>query len=381
MTEAPGNETPTTAQLAAWTSAVSAYTKSVDTNHLFQDGSYLSTWGYANLSDPNSDIYTDHLYPCTVTKITTDLTAMSGSNKCFYIGEYDWTPLFGSDSIASLMSEIETHSAICGDCWWSMSMHNTIDQVSLKGTYGLLYPRWTWSTSTPTTDNYDATASITALRNHAYFMAGSSVPTPATPAAPTIFYASAQSGATAAIQWHGSMGAWRYSLERSLTSATSGFVVIADDLSDFQTPFTDALPGGGTAWYRIRAANVNGTFGSYSLVLSVTYSAIMTGSTIYAADLDWMINSLQRQSGQYETGKYVLTGNGYADQSEITQYIATLSRNAVPVSVTIDTVDVTPTGMAAPVAARLTMGGFQVHGYSSGAQGFCQAGGNYAAQY
>jgi hypothetical protein len=109
---------------------------------------------------------------------------------------------------------------------------------------------------------------------------------------------------------------------------------------------------------------------------------VSTGNTILAADINQLVSVLQRPAGQTESGHYVTAGNSYADQGVVSAYIASQSRNATPVSVSVDTSDVGAFGTSSgPTTNRLTSGGFQVYVKSSGTQTNCGAGGLYTIQY
>lgn len=108
----------------------------------------------------------------------------------------------------------------------------------------------------------------------------------------------------------------------------------------------------------------------------------ITGGQINASDVAQLVAVLQRPASSTETGKYIVNGNSYVDQGIVSTYIASLSRGAAPVSVTVDTADLAPFGMSASaITNRLTAGGFQVYGRSTGAQITCGFGGNYTIQY
>lgn len=108
---------------------------------------------------------------------------------------------------------------------------------------------------------------------------------------------------------------------------------------------------------------------------------VSTGNTVLAADINQLVNALQRSSGQTETGKYHLLFNAYATNAQGQVWIQTQSRNSTPVSVTIDTSDQSPTNCTAPATAVLTSSGFQLYTGSTGASLACNCGGNFTVQY
>jgi len=111
-------------------------------------------------------------------------------------------------------------------------------------------------------------------------------------------------------------------------------------------------------------------------------NTVTTGNTILAADINQVVNVLQRAAGQTEVGKYMLEGNAYASGAYISSYMPSLSRGATPVSVMIDTADNAPTALLnAPSTDHLTANGFHVFANTSGISlnQFCA--GNYTIQY
>lgn len=104
----------------------------------------------------------------------------------------------------------------------------------------------------------------------------------------------------------------------------------------------------------------------------------VAGATIYASDL----YQLCQPSGGQEKGKYWLEGSGYVSGADITMFMPSQSRNATPVSVTIDTADQAPSShLNAPSTASLTSGGFHISASVTAVtpNEFC--GGNYTIQY
>ena len=108
---------------------------------------------------------------------------------------------------------------------------------------------------------------------------------------------------------------------------------------------------------------------------------VTTGNTVLAADLNQLIGVLQRSSGTTETGKYYNAGWSSAVNDKVVCYIPSLSRNSVPVSVTIDTVDTPPTGVNSPTTSHLTANGFAVEASATGSGVNIGVGGNYTILY
>ena len=84
------------------------------------------------------------------------------------------------------------------------------------------------------------------------------------------------------------------------------------------------------------------------------------GQVSSPTDLNQVVNVLQQPSGGQEKGKYWLAGGSYAVNAVISTYMPSLSRNTVPVSVSADTADFSPTSCNAPTTDHLSANGFHV---------------------
>ena len=110
-------------------------------------------------------------------------------------------------------------------------------------------------------------------------------------------------------------------------------------------------------------------------------STVTTGNTILAADINQLVNVLQRPSGSTESGGYYIEGGTYQTNATIGQWISSLSRNATPVSVNIDTSVTSPTGVNSPTTQALSANGFFVIASAIGAGNTSRVGGLYTIQY
>lgn len=110
-------------------------------------------------------------------------------------------------------------------------------------------------------------------------------------------------------------------------------------------------------------------------------NTVTTGNTVLASDVNQLVNVLQRASGQTEAGKYFIDEACYANTSIISQYMTSLSRVSTPVSVSIDTSDVSPSNCGSPSTAHLTANGFQVDTASNTINVNCGCGGNATIQF
>lgn len=103
----------------------------------------------------------------------------------------------------------------------------------------------------------------------------------------------------------------------------------------------------------------------------------VAGNTIFASDL----YQLCRPSGGQETGKYYLGGWAGAINDLVSLYMPSLSRNATPTGVVIDTADQAASNLQTVAANNLTANGFQISAGASGAATNCHAAGNYTISF
>lgn len=113
----------------------------------------------------------------------------------------------------------------------------------------------------------------------------------------------------------------------------------------------------------------------------MSLNTVTTGNTVLAADINQLVNVLQRAASQTEGGKHILNGWSNASGDTIGQYMQSISRGSTPSSVTIDTSDYSATNLNAPTTANLTANGFFIKATSTGATTSAFVGGNFTIQY
>ena len=108
---------------------------------------------------------------------------------------------------------------------------------------------------------------------------------------------------------------------------------------------------------------------------------VNAGDTFFAGTLNALINILQEPAGAQEKGKYVIEGNIYSTSAFMSCPTTTLSRNSTPVSLSIDTADVSPTNVNSPSTGHLTQGGGQIYASCTTVTTIGQVAGNTTWQY
>jgi flagellin-like hook-associated protein FlgL len=112
-------------------------------------------------------------------------------------------------------------------------------------------------------------------------------------------------------------------------------------------------------------------------------NTVTTGNTVLAADINQLVQVLQRSAGQTETGKYVLSGGVYGNNASVAEYCDSLNRTSTPSSISVDTADQAAGGGCTGVGTSfLTANGFQVFETSTtGPNTNGHAAGNYTIQF
>ncbi|KAK1764347.1 glycoside hydrolase [Phialemonium atrogriseum] len=110
----------------AWVSEIGKLLKSLAPKKLVVDGTYGVS--KAHLDVPELDIFSNHGYPVSVSKLQSDLSLVATVNKTFFAGEYTWNSQAGGDSsLASFFQAIEQSPIASGDMFWSLFGHNVPD--------------------------------------------------------------------------------------------------------------------------------------------------------------------------------------------------------------------------------------------------------------
>jgi hypothetical protein len=181
-------------------------------------------------------------------------------------------PLAASNDLLDFLhNEVETNPLISGACLWSLMPHfNPYGFCIQTDGYSMYYPDGLIAGRNQTVDQ---AARMQIIRAHGYRMQGyTSTPAALSMNAPTL---TVTHGNPNTITWTGIVGASSYSLERATPTPSLPFPFpfpfplepfswsVIGTYTDFQTPVKDyaAL----NSIYRLRAQNVDGVYGPYSL--------------------------------------------------------------------------------------------------------------------
>jgi hypothetical protein len=238
-------------QPASWTATITAYIKSLDSNHLVMDG-YDGPVKKAFMDIPTVDIVTTHHYPPrnVADEIKRDAALVAGK-KPYIVGEFGF---FDTATMRSAMQAI-MDSHISGGLLWSLRFRNRDGGFywHSEPDGGNRYKAFHWPGSV-VGNAYDEISLLDEVRSNAFAIRGLPVPALTAPAAPKLLPVTD----AAAIAWQGSVAASSYQVERAAADTGPWEVISAnvdEALTQYRPDFADENVPAGTWYYRVRARN------------------------------------------------------------------------------------------------------------------------------
>lgn len=116
---------------AEWLDEIASFIKHLAPNKLVVDGTYGINETHLPIS--TVDIYSDHFYPPSVSKLQKDIAKVGAANKVYIAGEYGWKgdeddPTYLNDFLGVIENQQNKRKpVITGDLFWSLFGHNVPD--------------------------------------------------------------------------------------------------------------------------------------------------------------------------------------------------------------------------------------------------------------
>lgn len=243
-----------------WIKEMAAFIRSIDNNHLINDGRQSSDLKDDVINDPNIDILSTHHYeqnPADMLKhIKTAMALAKTANKPYYIGEFGFISTSGMEAI---LKTIIKQPSVAGALIWSLRFHNRDGGFywHSEPLGGGLYKAYHWP-GFDSGEAYDERGVLKVMHRFAYAIDGKKTPALKIPAPPKLLPVE-QVGK---ISWQGSVGASSYTVERS-DSKSGPWQTVGRQISDaavaYAPLFNDESAEWGKAYfYRIKAVNYAG---------------------------------------------------------------------------------------------------------------------------
>ena len=270
---------------AEWIVEMAGYIKSIDGNHLINDGRQSDTIGNDVLDIQDVDILSTHHYewnPDDMRLHIRESMQKAKGKKPYFIGEFGFV---STSAIRTILHEIEQNASISGALIWSLRFHNRDGGFywHSEPSGGGLYKAYHWPGFT-SGQAYDESNVMALMRNYAYKISGQKFQEQSVPAVPVILAGKDVSE----ITWQGSVGAARYIVERS-ESGRDGWQVLTTGASDaslaYGPLFNDLTAEiGQKYYYRIKAANTFGISPPSNIIgpIEVKYKTIVDEMENYA---------------------------------------------------------------------------------------------------
>jgi mannan endo-1,4-beta-mannosidase len=249
----------------SWTREISAYIKSLETNHLVMDGFNTSTLRAESLEMRDVDIVTTHHYPGgqkSFVQLIQENAAKAKGRKPYLVGEFGFV---STEKMEETMRAIRDSNA-AGGLLWSLRFRNRDGGFYWHSEpYGAnLYKAFHWPGSS-LGDEYDERKLMALIRRYAFEVRGESEPAVPAPAPPHLLPIEDAD----AISWQGSVGAQSYVLERAV-NATGLWSIAGENIDEsftqYRPLFADETAPKGKWFYRVRAKNESGISESSNVI-------------------------------------------------------------------------------------------------------------------
>lgn len=250
-----GNELDSTAE---WTKQISAYIKSIDSNHLVIEGKSLHGIHEYFFEDPNIDVVTTHHYRNvnnnTAQHVADAIKTVRG-RKAYFVGEFGFLPI----EEAQKFLDTVINEGASGILYWSLRFHSRDGGFYWhdEPNGDAIFKAYHWP-GFPEGDSFRENLVMPMLYEAAHRIDGKEVKPIPVPESPNLI----EPKQCGVLSWQGSTGARSYAVERRLEQATD-WERIADNVSDAAVQYgplfvDETMVSGKSYFYRIIAKNESG---------------------------------------------------------------------------------------------------------------------------
>ena len=242
-----------------WVAEMAAFVKSIDCNHLLNDGLQFFAVRDEIIDDPNIDILSTHHYeknPQDMLAHILNTAAKIAGRKPYYIGEFGFIPTPAMEEVLNTVIEDRN---ISGALLWSLRFHNRAGGFYWHSEpSGYNFYKAYHFPGFQSGKSYDEKNALSLMARKAYEIRELPLPETTMPAAPCLLPIED----VAAVSWQGSAGAAGYDVERS-ADINGPWETVAAMISDAiyanEPLFEDvsAQPGE-SYYYRVFARNAAG---------------------------------------------------------------------------------------------------------------------------